>query len=134
VLVISNAVDEAIAAFDRLAIVRPEGTVRLFHARFAQCDRLAIENDVLGRFGHAARPNDCAGHILVATQVVEQSLDLDFDLVISDLAPIDLIIQRAGRLWRHMDQRPQAERPTPEPTLMVVSPHPGAVDVADWFV
>jgi CRISPR-associated endonuclease/helicase Cas3 len=133
VLVISNAVDEAIAAFDRLATVRPEGTVHLFHARFAQCDRLAIENDVLGRFGRAARPKDRAGHILVATQVVEQSLDLDFDLVISDLAPIDLIIQRAGRLWRHMDQRPQAVRPTPEPMLMVVSPDPGAVDAADWL-
>ena len=133
VLVICNAVDEAIAAHDALTSARPSGTVHLFHARFAQVDRLAIEDDVLTRFGREAKEESRAGHVLVATQVVEQSVDLDFDLVISDLAPIDLLIQRAGRLWRHIDLRPQTARPTPRPTLMIVSPNPGAVDKADWL-
>ena len=133
VLVIGNAVDEAIAMHEALSAARLSGTVHLFHARFAQGDRLAIEDNVLARFGRDAKQEDRAGHILVATQVAEQSLDLDFDLVISDLAPIDLLVQRAGRLWRHMDLRPQATRPTPGPTLMIVSPDPGAVEKADWL-
>ena len=133
VLVICNAVDEAIGTYEALAATRAPGTIHLFHARFAQTDRITIEDEVLRRFGREAKQEDRAGHILVATQVVEQSLDLDFDLVISDLAPIDLLIQRAGRLWRHMDLRPSIARPTPGPTLMIVSPDPDNMDRADWL-
>ena len=92
----------------------------LFHARFPAEARADIEKSVLERFGKdASRENGKRPHkaVLVATQVVEQSLDLDFDLMVTDLAPVDLIIQRAGRMWRH--KRPPSERPIPKPQLFV---------------
>lgn len=64
-------------------------------------DRQVIEEDVLNRFGKRSGSEQRTGQVLIATQVVEQSLDLDFDMMISDLAPMDLLIQRAGRLQRH---------------------------------
>jgi CRISPR-associated endonuclease/helicase Cas3 len=77
-----------------------DGTeVFLFHARFPADLRQKREDHILETFGEGG---DRTGRkILIATQVAEQSLDLDFDLIVSDLAPIDLILQRAGRLWRH---------------------------------
>ena len=134
VLVICNAVDEAIAVHESLANqVDNLDRVHLFHARFAQGDRQDIEEDVLRRFGRDANAMDRAGHILVATQVVEQSLDLDFDLVISDLAPVDLIIQRAGRMWRHLDKRPPESRPVESPHTLIVSPDPDQVEDQNWL-
>lgn len=99
---IRNTVDNAIAARELLRQAGVSDTdVLLFHARFAMIDRLAIESRVLENFGPASNAECRRGKILVATQVVEQSLDLDFDVMITDLAPVDLIIQRAGRLCRH---------------------------------
>ena len=134
VLVICNVVDEAIAVHESIANqVDHLDRVHLFHARFAQGDRQDIEEDVLRRFGRDADATDRAGRILVATQVVEQSLDLDFDLVISDLAPVDLIIQRAGRMWRHLDKRPPESRPMERPYIFVVSPDPDQVEDQNWL-
>ena len=134
VALIRNTVDEAVASHGELASAF-DGEMLLFHARFAMADRLAIEERVLEKFGRApkiARPG-----ILVATQVIEQSLDLDFDLIATDLAPIDLLIQRAGRLWRHMDQRPESARPRISepsgPTLLVLSAEPLADAGARWL-
>lgn len=73
----------------------------LFHARFPYELRNGIETQVLQRFG-PGRPSGSPA-ILVATQVAEQSLDIDVDVMFSDLAPIDLLLQRAGRLHRHND-------------------------------
>lgn len=121
---IRNAVDDVLDAAGKLRSLLPsDGSAPLiFHARFTACDRAARERDVLGLFGpptnDEARENRRRGRIVVASQVVEQSLDLDFDLLVTDLAPIDLLIQRAGRLWRHI--RPQ--RPLAKPELLVVAP------------
>jgi CRISPR-associated endonuclease/helicase Cas3 len=96
---IRNTVRDAIDAWSQL---NSNGqTADLFHARFTVADRRRIENDVLSRFGKDSSASERAGRILVATQVVEQSLDLDFDLIVTDLAPVDLMLQRAGRLHRH---------------------------------
>jgi CRISPR-associated endonuclease/helicase Cas3 len=99
---IRNTVDDAISAFERLWEAMPEPEkVHLFHSRFVMADRQIIESAVLDYFGKSSNSENRAGRILVGTQVIEQSLDLDFDVMISDLAPIDLLIQRAGRLHRH---------------------------------
>lgn len=81
----------------------------LFHARYPADERGQRERDVLAAFGHTAQFAERSGRtLLIATQVVEQSLDIDFDFLITDLAPIDLILQRAGRLHRHQRTRPAA--------------------------
>lgn len=129
---IRNTVHDAITAADALRQrlgARDAAAVDLFHARFALGDRLAIETRTLDDFGKdsvAERRN----RILVATQVVEQSLDLDFDTMVSDLAPIDLLIQRAGRLHRHGKE---ARGNRPDPVLHVLAPEPRDDATAKWF-
>ena len=118
--VIRNTVGQAqetyLALRDQLS---PHGVeVMLFHARFPFYDRQRIEREVLSRFGDLGsdeRPNRA---VLVATQVIEQSLDLDFGLMVSDLAPADLVLQRAGRLHRHE----RDGRPIQQPTLWLLKP------------
>jgi CRISPR-associated endonuclease/helicase Cas3 len=73
----------------------------LFHSRFAMVDRARIESNTKDYFGKKSGQEERKSRVLISTQVVEQSLDLDFDQMITDLAPIDLLIQRAGRLHRH---------------------------------
>jgi CRISPR-associated endonuclease/helicase Cas3 len=99
VLWVRNSVDEAIKAAETLRAIG--ATIEFFHARFAMCDRLAIEAQVLARFGRDATSEERAARILVATQLAEQSLDLDFDLVISDLAPVEPFrVAAAATLFR----------------------------------
>lgn len=101
--VICNTVrraQEVYRALQAAAVVPPKDLI-LFHARFPSVRREAIERDVLARFGKERLENPPVRAIVVATQVIEQSLDLDFDVMITDLAPVDLLLQRAGRLHRH---------------------------------
>lgn len=84
----------------------------LLHARFPAWQRQEITERLMERVGVKDRK---PRHIIViATQVIEQSIDADFDVLVSDLAPFDLLLQRAGRLYRHDDpltfQRPRPER------------------------
>lgn len=76
--------------------------VTVCHAGFLAADRAAKDARLLREFGPPGPATERpAKSIVVATQVVEQSLDVDFDLMVSDVAPVDLILQRLGRLHRH---------------------------------
>ncbi len=138
---IRNTVDDAIAAYQQVSeqLASPEQAM-LFHARFTMADRQRIENAALQRFGSDSTAADRQGQVLVATQVVEQSLDLDFDVLVTDLAPIDLVIQRAGRLQRHrrdtrgnrVDHAPAGEDRA-APTLHVLAPEWTDSPDPDWL-
>lgn len=127
---IRNTVTDAIEAYIRLAERWGDEHVKLFHARFTVGDRQEVEDDVLAWFGKQSTDADRRGKILIATQVVEQSLDIDFDALVTDLAPIDLIIQRAGRLHRHRERRSGSAA---TPVLLVLSPPPVEAPARDWF-
>ena len=109
-LIICNTIARAQEAFRALEEVYSD-EVQLHHAGFVAWERVAKEDalrDELGPDSHrgGGRP---WRKIVVATQVAEQSLDIDADVLITDIAPMDLIIQRIGRLHRHA--RPETDRP-----------------------
>ncbi|MHB1712909.1 MAG: CRISPR-associated helicase Cas3', partial [Acidimicrobiales bacterium] len=104
VLVVRNTVRRAQESYSALAAVLPAGSVTLLHARFTARDRLDKEQWLAGHFGPGA--NRPTGHVVVGTQVLEQSLDVDFDALVTDVAPVDLVLQRVGRVWRHRVARP----------------------------
>jgi CRISPR-associated endonuclease/helicase Cas3 len=121
---VRNTVDEAQRAF--LAARSLGISVRLFHARFRARDRQRVEDQVLADYGPSGTRD---GSLLIATQVVEQSLDLDFDLLATDVAPIDLLLQRIGRLHRHQKNRPEMVR---VPRVIVVEPPAPAVETLEF--
>lgn len=102
---VRNTVADAIETWERLRRDCPQMPCTLFHARFALADRLTIEGDLKDAFGPQSGPAQRRGRAVIATQVIEQSLDVDFDLLIADLAPIDRLIQRSGRQQRHTRDR-----------------------------
>lgn len=137
---VRNTVADALAAFERFEAWVPSDHLMLFHARFALHDRLAMEQRVLEAFGKTSGPLQRAGRFLIATQVVEQSLDVDFDLLVTDLAPIDRVIQRAGRLRRHRRtvngeplRDPNTADQRGEPILWVLMPAWSETPDAHWF-
>lgn len=136
---IRNSVDDAIRIYRQLfsrGIVSPEN-LTLFHSRFAFHDRQRIETQTLNVFGKKSA-GQRAGKVIIATQVIEQSLDIDVDEMISDLAPVDLLIQRAGRLQRHIRDRHglvktagKDERDAPE--LLILAPEWDDAPREDWL-
>lgn len=135
---IRNTVHDAMDGYTQMKDRLTEDKRMLFHARFAMGDRLDIESTVTSAFGRKSTAQERSGKVLVATQVVEQSLDLDFDLLITDLAPMDLLIQRAGRLHRHpRDEQgnPLSEGPDRrEPPRMIIhGPLPEDNVAGNWY-
>lgn len=106
-VVVHNTVGRVQRTADRLVAEFGAERVTVAHSRFLACDRAAIDRGLLRRFGPSGADTDRPDlHVVVASQVVEQSLDVDFDLMVTDLAPIDLVLQRIGRLHRHDRRRP----------------------------
>lgn len=122
-----NTVSHAQEAYQWLAST-PHADIELdlFHGRFTMQDRNAIERRILAKYGRHGKRKGRS--ILVATQVVEQSLDLDFDHMVSELAPMDFLVQRAGRLHRHARDTAGTLQPAgapdqrPNPVLEVIYP------------
>src|SRR5690606_8061360 len=114
-LVIRNTVRrvQEAAAHLRPALAEAGIEVTVAHSRFLAPDRAEKDRWLRDAFGSPDHLSAVGGqrphrHVLVASQVAEQSLDLDFDLMVTDLAPADLVLQRAGRLHRHRrDPRPR---------------------------
>lgn len=140
---IVNTIDDAINAHDRLvAQVAESGRavkVLLFHSRFVLRDRQRIEDEVERSFGKGSTSSTRVNKILVATQVVEQSLDLDFDELVIDLCPVDLVIQRMGRLHRHnrdMQGNALGAESVDQRGISILGVHSPPIDETpkkDWF-
>lgn len=137
---IRNTVSDAMAAYEHIAKTISAEKITLFHASFTVKDRLQKEDQVIAAFGEASGHQDRQGQVMIATQVAEQSLDVDFDVLITDLAPIDRILQRAGRLQRHVrdaegnrllstDSRDQRS----PPCLWVYGPKWADEPPANWY-
>lgn len=115
--IVVNVVDDA----QRLARALRQRTslaVDIFHARYRFADRQDKERAVLAHYGREAPRSQ--GRILVATQVIEQSLDLDFDWLLTQICPVDLLFQRLGRLHRHAREQRPPEFETPHCTVLTV--------------
>lgn len=137
---IRNTVADAMDAYERLSQTLSSESITLFHARFALRDRLDKEAQVLNTFGADSQQQDRQGRLMIATQVAEQSLDVDFDVLITDLAPIDRVLQRAGRLQRHVRdangnrlRKNGAQDQRPAPCLWVYAPAWTTAPKVDWY-
>ena len=130
VLVIRNTVPAAVATLTALEGAAPDpgwlfhqgDAVTLHHSRFSREDRPLLDAAVETQLGKG-RPNGPL--IVVGTQTLEQSLDLDADYLITDLCPVDVLLQRIGRLHRHL--RPPDARPPAfcEARVLVLTPPGG---------
>ena len=111
--VICSTVSRAQEATECLSEALGPGDVMLTHSRFSDLDRMANEERLRSLLGPRAtsengrRPRRL---VVVGTQVLEQSLDIDFDLLVMDVAPVDLVLQRLGRLHRHNRGQGECER------------------------
>ncbi|MGP2526622.1 CRISPR-associated helicase Cas3' [Acidaminococcus sp. LBK-2] len=94
--------------------------IMVFHAGFTMEQKAAIEHKLLERIGKKSQ-RERNHFIVIGTQVMEQSLDIDLDLLFTDLCPMDLLFQRIGRLHRHTRNRPEKLQ---KPTCLVMGTDP----------
>ena len=112
--VICDTVGRAQEAEHALAEAFGEDVVILDHSRFIDLDRMSTEEVLRSELGPTATAENGRRpqlRVVVGTQVLEQSLDIDFDLLVTDVAPVDLLLQRLGRTHRHKRGEGECERP-----------------------
>lgn len=124
VLIIRNTIRSAVAAFEEIQLMAPHarmlqvnGVSTLHHSRFAAEDRKRLDEAVEGMLGKGAGNEPC---IVIGTQTLEQSLDIDADILISDLCPVDVLLQRLGRIHRH--ERDDRAEGYGAPAALVIAP------------
>lgn len=107
ILIIFNTVKKAQQAFKKFEIEFPEIDKMLIHSRYRRGDRVLLESKLKKEFNGDGSPEFGEGYkpcLVVSTQVVEVSLDISFDRMITECAPIDSLIQRFGRINRKRNQ------------------------------
>lgn len=104
----------------------------LDHAQFAMPDRIRREERIVERLGKESTPEKRDRLIVIGTQVLEQSLDIDFDTLITDLCPMDLLLQRIGRLQRHIWRTRPAS--ASQPVCMVLGTDLNALEPGAEFI
>lgn len=115
-----QALEGAMAAGDDPLLFSLAGNPTLHHGRFAVQDRRELDRAVEEQLG---KDRSVGGLVIVGTQTLEQSLDIDADLLITDLCPVDVLLQRIGRLHRHSRQdRAEQFR---EPRCITLTPEDG---------
>ena len=129
VLVVRNTVGHAVStqrALEELAGPGDAGLLftvddlrTLHHGRFAACDRVMLDERLERLLGKGRQPG---GRVVMGTQTLEQSLDIDADLLITDLCPVDVLLQRIGRLHRHRDNDPDRPPQYAKPACTVLTP------------
>lgn len=130
VLVVRNTVPAAVATLKALEqltsaqgddwLFKVDGISTVHHSRYSRQDRPLLDQAVEAQLGKTRQ--DSQGRVIIGTQTLEQSLDIDADLLITDLCPMDVLLQRLGRLHRHT--RPETERPEGyrQPRAWVLTP------------
>jgi CRISPR-associated endonuclease/helicase Cas3 len=130
VLVVRNTVPSAVSTVEALEqlsfelggdwLFKVNGTSTVHHSRYSRQDRPLLDQAVEAQLGKTRQ--DRKGRVIIGTQTLEQSLDIDADLLITDLCPMDVLLQRLGRLHRHA--RPDEERPEGyrQPRAWVLTP------------
>ena len=125
--IIVNTVKRAQKIYLELTEQMDGYTVILYHAQFTITDRNRKEKYLMDRLGKASKPEDRNRVILIGTQVLEQSLDYDADIMITQLCPMDLLLQRMGRLHRHEERVDRPERVS-KPKCFVLGEKDAAYD------
>lgn len=131
VLVILNTIETAQKIYEEIAEKIAKANeekiyLKLLHSRFTFEDRKKLEDEIVGTkdeqgtFGNPKPDNETEGKILVATQVVEASLDIDADILYTELAPIDSLVQRMGRVLRRIrDKESLKFREQSDPNVII---------------